>query len=71
MLTQAAGRLFGATYDPPENVWLAVKFSPSVAGQAAGREFLKRTHLRQLGTSETRRWWMSMWRRGAADFPSK
>src|ERR1700686_3998188 len=49
LLTQAAGRLFGATYDPPENVWLAVKFSPSVAGQAAGREVLKRTHLRQVG----------------------
>src|ERR1700732_4493144 len=49
LLTQAAGRLFGATYDPPENVWLAVKFSPSAAGQAAGREFLKRTHRRQVG----------------------
>ena len=49
LLTQAAGRLFGATYNPPENVWLAVKFSPSAAGQAAGREFLKRTHLRQVG----------------------
>src|SRR6478736_6948020 len=48
-LTQAAGRLFGATYDPPEHVWLAVKFSQSAAGQAAGREFLKRTHLRQEG----------------------
>ena len=48
-LTQAAGRLFGATYDPPEHVWLAVKFSPSAAGQAAGRAFLKRTHLRQAG----------------------
>src|SRR6202158_1670525 len=48
-LTQAAGRLFGATYDPPEHVWLAVKFSPSAAGQAAGLEFLKRTHLRQEG----------------------
>ena len=48
-LTQAAGRLFGATYDPPEHVWLAVQFSPSAAGQAAGREFLKRTHLRQEG----------------------
>jgi pimeloyl-ACP methyl ester carboxylesterase len=48
-LTQAAGRLFGATYDPPEHVWLAVKFSPSAVGQAAGREFLKRTHLRQEG----------------------
>src|SRR6478609_10712665 len=49
LLTQAAGRLFGATYDPPENVWLAVKFSPSAASQAAGRKFLKRTHLRQEG----------------------
>src|SRR4030088_229941 len=48
-LTQAAGRLFGATYDPPEHVWLAVQFSPSEAGQAAGRAFLKRTHLRQGG----------------------
>src|ERR1700694_3810786 len=48
-LTQAAGRLFGATYDPPEYVWLAVQFSPSEAGQAAGKEFLKRTHLRQEG----------------------
>src|SRR5260370_1392812 len=49
LIAQATGRLFGATYDPPENVWLAVKFSPSAAGQAAGREFLKRTHLRQVG----------------------
>jgi len=48
-LTQAAGRLFGAAYDPPEHVWLAVQFSPSEAGQAAGREFLKRTHRRQEG----------------------
>src|SRR6202790_3631900 len=48
-LTQAAGRLFGAAYDPPENVWLAVKFSPSAAGQVAGREFLKRTRRRQEG----------------------
>src|SRR5882762_1726230 len=48
-LTQAAGRLFGASYDPPEHVWLAIKFSPSAAGQAAGLEFLKRTHLRQEG----------------------
>jgi pimeloyl-ACP methyl ester carboxylesterase len=48
-MTLAARRLFGAAYDPPEHVWLAVKFSPSAAGQAAGREFLKRTHLRQEG----------------------
>src|SRR6267142_981258 len=49
LVAQVTLRLFGATYDPPENVWLAVKFSPSAAGQAAGREFLKRTHLRQVG----------------------
>src|ERR1700720_1351091 len=50
LIAQATGRLFGAhPHDPPDNVWLAVKFSPSAAGQAAGREFLKRTHLRQAG----------------------
>jgi pimeloyl-ACP methyl ester carboxylesterase len=48
-MTQAAQRIFGATYDPPEHVWLAVQFSPSEAGQAAGKEFLKRKHLRQEG----------------------
>src|SRR6476469_9566916 len=36
-LTQAAGRLFGATYDSPEHLWLAVLFSGSEAGQAAGK----------------------------------
>src|SRR6266478_1927705 len=50
LIAQATGRLFGAhPHDPPESVWLAVKFSPSAAGQAAGRAFLKRTHLRQEG----------------------
>src|SRR6266566_3796041 len=50
LIAQATGRLFGAhPHDPPDNVWLAVKFSPSAAGQAAGREFLKRTHRRQEG----------------------
>src|SRR6267143_1944009 len=49
LVAQVSGRIFGATYDPPENVWLAIKFSPSAAGQAAGRAFLKRTHLRQEG----------------------
>src|SRR5712664_80984 len=48
-LTPEAQQIFGATYDPPENVWLAVKFSPSAAGQAAGWEFMKHTHLRQEG----------------------
>ena len=48
-LTQVAQRIFGAPYDPPEHLWLAVLFSPSEAGQAAGREFLKRKHLRERG----------------------
>jgi pimeloyl-ACP methyl ester carboxylesterase len=48
-LTTVAKRIFGATYDPPEHLWLTVLFSPSAAAQAAGREFLKRTHLRQVG----------------------
>jgi pimeloyl-ACP methyl ester carboxylesterase len=48
-LTQVAGRIFGAAYDPPEHLWLAVLFSPSEAAQAAGLEFLKRRHLRQVG----------------------
>ena len=48
-LTQVAQRIFGATYDPPEHLWLTVLFSPSEAGQAAGKEFLKRKHLRQEG----------------------
>jgi len=48
-LTTEARRIFGASYDPPERVWLAVQFSPSEAGQAAGREFVKRKHLRRTG----------------------
>ena len=49
LITQATGGSLVHPYDPPEHVWLAVKFSPSAAGQAAGREFLKRTHRRQEG----------------------
>ena len=50
LIAQATGRLFGAhPHNPPESVWLAVKFSPSAAGQVAGKEFLKRKHLRQQG----------------------
>lgn len=46
-MTDAAAKIFGATYDPPENLWLAVHFTPSPSSQAAGREFLKRKHLRK------------------------
>ena len=46
-LTTVAKKIFGAHYDPPEYMWLAVLFSPSKTAQAAGKEFLKRKHLRQ------------------------
>jgi hypothetical protein len=39
-MTLGARRIFGAAYDPPEHVWLAVQFSPSEAGRAAGKAFL-------------------------------
>ena len=45
-LTPQAQQIFGATYDPPDEIWLAVHFTPSEASQAAGREFLKRFRLR-------------------------
>lgn len=46
--TPEAQRIFGAAYDPPEHLWLAVHFGPSEKAQAAGLEFLKRKHLRQV-----------------------
>jgi pimeloyl-ACP methyl ester carboxylesterase len=48
-LTRVAKRIFGAVYDPPEHLWLAVLFGQSEAARAAGLEFLKRKHLRQEG----------------------
>src|SRR5271163_1200098 len=44
--TPEGNRIFGATYDPPDHLWLSVFFTPSPASQAAGREFLKRFWLR-------------------------
>jgi hypothetical protein len=29
----SAAKIFGATYDPPENLWLAVHFTPPLVGQ--------------------------------------
>ena len=46
--TPEAQRIFGAAYDPPEHLRLAVHFGPSQKAQAAGLEFLKRKHLRQV-----------------------
>lgn len=48
-MTDAAAAIFGAAYDPPEHLWLAVHFTPSAPSQAAGRAFLERKHLRQQG----------------------
>jgi len=45
-LSPEAQQIFGATYDEPDRLWLAVFFTPSESSQAAGREFLKRFRLR-------------------------
>ncbi len=45
-MTKEAAKIFSASYNSPEEIWLAVHFSPSASSQAAGREFLKRKHLR-------------------------
>src|SRR5712692_1077904 len=41
-LTPEAQKIFDATYDPPDELWLKVHFTESEASQAAGRAFLKR-----------------------------
>jgi pimeloyl-ACP methyl ester carboxylesterase len=41
-MTPEASAIFGAAYNPPENVWLNVFFTDSEKSQAAGRAFLKR-----------------------------
>ena len=47
LIAQATGRLFGAhPHDPPGSVWLAVKFSPSAAGQAAALASLSNSSVR-------------------------
>jgi pimeloyl-ACP methyl ester carboxylesterase len=45
-LTPEAQEIFGATYEEPDHLWLAVFFTPSEPSQVAGREFLKRFRLR-------------------------
>jgi pimeloyl-ACP methyl ester carboxylesterase len=45
-LTPQAQEIFGASYEKPDHLWLRVHFSPSDAGQAAGRRFLNRLRLR-------------------------
>jgi pimeloyl-ACP methyl ester carboxylesterase len=41
-MTPEGASIFGATYNPPENLWLKVFFTDSEKSQAAGRAFLKR-----------------------------
>jgi len=45
-LTPEAQKIFGATYDDPDHLWLHVHFTQSEQSQTAGREFLKRFRLR-------------------------
>jgi len=48
-LTPEAQKIFGATYEQPDHLWLSVFFTPSEASQAAGRAYLKRFRLRSEG----------------------
>jgi pimeloyl-ACP methyl ester carboxylesterase len=48
-LTPEAQAIFGATYEPADELWLKVHFSPSDASQAAGRLFLDRFRERTEG----------------------
>jgi pimeloyl-ACP methyl ester carboxylesterase len=46
-LTPEAQQIFGASYQEPDQLWLAVHFTRSEASQVAGRDFLKRFRLRK------------------------
>ena len=45
-LTPEAQEIFGAKYDPPDELWLRVFFTPSKQSQAAGRKYLERQRAR-------------------------
>jgi pimeloyl-ACP methyl ester carboxylesterase len=42
MSKSQSSAIFGASYDPPEHLWLSVHFTPSEANQKAGLAFLER-----------------------------
>jgi pimeloyl-ACP methyl ester carboxylesterase len=46
-LTPEAQQIFGASYEEPDHLWLAVHFTKSEVSQGAGREFLKRFRRRK------------------------
>jgi len=52
MSASRSPEIFAGIYDPPEHLWLAVHFSPSEAGRAAGLAFLERKLRRQDRDSE-------------------
>jgi len=45
--TPEAQEIFGAKYDPPDELWLRVFFTPSQPSQAAGRKYLERQRARK------------------------
>src|SRR3981081_3351227 len=46
-LTPEALEIFGANYDPADELWLRVFFTPSKQSQAAGRKYLERQRARK------------------------
>jgi pimeloyl-ACP methyl ester carboxylesterase len=46
-LTPEAQEIFQAKYDPPDELWLRVFFTPSKQSQAAGRKYLERQRARK------------------------
>ena len=48
-LTPEAQAVFSGKYENPDHVWLGAFFTPSKASQAAGRQYLRRFHLRTDG----------------------
>jgi pimeloyl-ACP methyl ester carboxylesterase len=46
-LTPEAQKIFGAKYDPADELWLQVFFTPSERSQAAGRKYLERQRARK------------------------
>jgi len=46
-LTPEAQEIFGAKYDPADELWLCVFFTPSKQSQAAGRKYLERQRARK------------------------
>lgn len=47
MTASRSAEIFAASYDPPEHLWLAVHFRPTLASREAGLAFLERKMRRQ------------------------